>query len=372
MRMYGVKGQWAGALNVGGVDIPVDIHQYFQEITIRSHIHMDLPSLTLNFLDIGGFMVNKINIRDGMEVTVAMGDGMSSAPMPATFLMTGGPQVAPGTGADQVQQKALLAKPSWPRKIWDQSMEGTTDAVIRRIASEAGMRVEADTAQDAQKWLPNNRPLAQYARFLASRAWFGEMSAPIQGIREDGTYLYKDIDKLIKSPGIATIGMQRGMIPYLEHMFTSKAKVYNSVRGYGSTSILDDGSGVIKEFGQIAASLLSGFGGIGGVWASAVGTLGTRVEWSPIDSGNVHKNYHQAKHHNPRIKGLYGEDVKIILDRESGVDLLQMVNFQPFDKHTGGVISAYAGNYMVTGKVRTLKKQRYYECLTLTSQSSNV
>lgn len=371
MSVYGVAGQWMGSMSIDGRTVVVDTRQIFQEITVRSSIHMDLPSLTFVANDFGSELIDKIKVCDGMLCQVSMSDGSAPGPV-REFIFKGGPVTQPGPSADIVTMRGVLNKPKWGKQIWSKAVKGTSDEVITQMAQAAGLKPLVDKARDAMVWLPKNISISEYARFLGQRAWFGEKSAPIQGIRPDGTYLFHDLEKLFNnssSKGRA-IGMRRGDIPYRQHSIVSKGSVANSARGYGSTSVFDPGTGKIEEFGKTMASFLNGgLGAIGKSWQDAVGALGARVEFAPIDSGNAHPRYHQARHQNARVRGTYSEDVHVMLDRESGYEILEKVEFHPFDRY-GQPIEAYTGEYLVTNKVQSLREQKYIEKLTLTTNST--
>ena len=99
----------------------------------------------------------------------------------------------------------------------------------------------------------------------------------------------------------------------------------------------------------------------------ALGEFGSRIDFLPLDTGNVHKKWLDAQHQNTRIASTFAFDVNILTDRPSHVDLLDLVSFNPVDPVTGQPASNVVGDYIVTAINKTIHGSRYWEKLTITS-----
>lgn len=365
--MQGVEGQWNGQLLLNGKEVPLHMSSLVQLVEINS-IHQHLPSLSVTFKDMDDHFLASLGIRDGSEVELTLGDGGFGQTPAMRFNTQGDLQIRGGFGGNTISFNAVLDNIQWLRQIVSGAVKGTSGDAISRVAAMAGLRPEIHPTSDLMVWLPNNKPLASYARHVMERGWASATSCMLLGVSDDMSVRYFDLDKLISSSASQIFGLDG--LPILQYMVNSKSQLYNNVAGYGSTSTNLSPEGIFKELTKIDVTMLSENLAASARNIGLIGASGGRIEPRALDVGNVHKMWNEAMHQNRRIRSLYAHDVQILIDRVSGVKLLDMVDVV-LPGYDGGRLTMESGSYIVSAFTRMLSGNRYLEKLTLTAQSSN-
>lgn len=366
--MAGLDGSWMAEIAINGKTVP--LHQnMFSEINIRSNTQYKLPSFSMNFLDHEGFILKNFDIADGVPVNITVGDGRGGG-MSGEFVIMGGlPDLTKTATGVTFSLSGVLNKVNYMRKVADKHFKSTSSEAISEIAKSVGLDFEGDSTSDKQVWLPNRLPLDQYAKFLSERGWRSDTSCMLLAVNDLGKLIYKDVDTIIKG-GAKGLMSNKGGFPILSARVASKSGFYNNQRGYGSTSIIEDIDGVVREINKVALTRLSSFMNMGKSIVEGLGDLGGRIDLNPINAGNVHEKYFDAIHQNRRIKSAYGEDIQTLTNTSTGFSLLDLVAFD----QSGGMdfgMAKYAGDFLLTGKVITIRNGSYFEKLQLTTQGQN-
>lgn len=366
--MQGVEGQWNGQVILGGREVPLHPKSLLN-LTIFNSIHQQLPSLQLAFKDDGARFVGGLGVKDGDKIEVILGDGGNSDTPSMTFNVQGDVKIKGTHSAEQIELSAVLDNVEWLRKIVTGATKGPSTAAIAKVAGMAGLSFEGDSTSDAMTWLPNNKPLAAYARHVMERGWASATSCMLLGVSDDGSLRYKDLDKIVSGGVAQNFGLNG--IPVLQALVASKSDLYNNITGYGSTSTNFDAEGIFKELNKISMTLLSSNIAAGLNNVAAIGDLGGRIFSRALDIGNVHKKWSDALHQNQRIRAQFSHDVHVLIDRVSGVKLLDLAGLELASKADGSTMASQTGSYVVSGFVRLLAGNRYLEKVTLTTQSTN-
>lgn len=368
----GVTGQWESSLSINGQPIAVNM-THFREISIRAGLHRSLPTFSIKVRDAAAEIMSRAGIRDGSPVELMVGDG-NGKNFKGNFKIIGGPQQlkhAPG-GVVLAFNGVFDAVP-WMRKVTTDWKEGLSGDMIKFLAGQAGLRTEIDPTNDKQVWLPNRRPLVEYARKVADHGWASNSSCMLMCINEKGVLKYKNLERLIAG------GIQKrfGRSANIDHLVTQvlindKSGAYNQSGAYGSTSTGEKLPGIVYELNKILGIRMANVMNFSSLLSTAMGRFGGRVDFNPIDSGNTHKKYHEAAHQNRRIKSMFGLDAHILVPGFTGTDLLSLVNWDAMSPavDAGYTIPGYSGNYLVTNKVMTIRGNQYVEKLTLTTNGT--
>jgi hypothetical protein len=365
--MQGVEGQWSGEMIIGGYEIPLN-PSVLTEFNIFNSIHQNLPSLSATFKDDGAVMIGKLGISDGTDITVRVGDGKNGDSGTMIFKVVGDVQSKAGYSSEIISLNAVLDNIPYMRKIITGSVKGSSGDAISKAASMANLSVDLDSTNDSMVWLPNNKPLAAFVKHVAERGWASDSSCMLTAVTDEAVLRYKDLDSIIR--GGASVQYGADGIDVLQYEITSKSHVANNIAGYGSTSVNLQGDGKFKELSKVAMRLLGNNTAAGVAIVESLGSLGGRIETRALDAGNTHEKWAEAQHQNRRIKSNFAFDVNILIDTLTAESkLLNMGDLKIYSKATENILDSVTGSYIVTSKVRTLTNNRYFEKLTLTSQS---
>lgn len=368
--MSGVKGSWEARLSIAGKDVLVT-PAAFPSIEVRASIHASLPSFSISVNDANGYIIDNYDMVDGAPVQIYLGDGRGNG-QSYSMVMQGGPKdlITNGAGATY-GLSGVMDNTDWLRKIYDKPTNGTSADVLKQMAEMVGLQFEGDGTSDGMVWLPNLMPFSQYSRFVTQRGYASASSIMMQAITETGKLLYKDVDKIIASGPAITFSNHGNGHPFMRTELDSKAGAYNNNRGYGSSTVIEQLDGTVKELNKIVSTKLSNFLNVGGGIASKLGALGGRVEFMPMNGGNTHAKWEEAIHQNRRGKALFAQDIGVYTDVFSGLELLKLAEYVP--NPGGATLKAYAGKYVSTAKVLgfyggNASSGRYVEKQVLTSQ----
>lgn len=365
--MQGVEGQWHGQVIAGGREIPLHPKSLLQLIIFNT-IHQHLPSMRVSFKDDGARFVANLGLRDGDRVEVILGDGGAGQTPTMHFNILGDLKIKGAHSAEQVEFSAVLDHVEWLRKIVTGAVQGPSGAAIQRVASMANLIAQIHPTGDIMTWLPNNKPLAAFARHVMDRGWASATSCMLMGVSDNSVLRYFNLDQLIGSGSSQEFGING--IPILQYLVASKSELYNNIAGYGSTSTNITIEGIFKELNKTGMRLLSNKLSAGARNIAAIGDLGGRIMARALDTGNVHEKWAEAQHQNVRIASQFAHDVHVLIDRVSGVQLLDMVDIALASKTDGSPLASQNGSYVVSSFVRMLAGNRYLEKITGTSQSA--
>lgn len=367
-NMYGVEGQWNGLLVAAGREVPLH-PKSLMEFYIFNTIHQNLPSLRVTFKDDAARFLAGQGLSDGAPVQVIMGDGGTGEVGVMNFTMLGDTRITGTHSAEQVTFSAVLDHLPWMRQIVKGEVTGTSGDAIKRVAGMAGLKTEIHSTADVMTWLPNNKPLVNYARHVMERGWASAQSCMMMSVSDSGLLRYFDIDRIGQGSSSKLFGL--GGHPILSYEIDGKADLYNNAAGYGGTSTNLTPEGIFKELTQISVRMLSNNLAASARNIASVGAAGGRIMQRALDVGNVHKMFNEAQHQNQRIRNLYSHDVNILTDKVSGVELQDLVQLNLTMHGSGEPYQGQSGSYIVTAYTRLFAANRYFEKITLTSQGTN-
>jgi len=363
--MQGVEGQWNGELKFDGRSISLHPRSLTKLFVINT-IHQHLPSIQLGFKDDTAADVASMGLGDSSKLQLTLGDGTSDE-MSATFTLIGDLRIEGDYSAEHVDVSGVLDHLPWMRKIVSGHTEGTSSDAIAKVAGEAGLQFESHQTSDKQIWLPNNRPLASFARHVMERGWASASSCMMLAVSDSSTCRYFDVDQIQSSGKLFGVDGH----PILKFQINGKADVYNNSVGYGATSTNFKPDGEFNKFTKVAVKMLSSNLSAGAANIAAIGEAGGRILSRALDTGNVHEKWNEAQHQNQRIRSMYSHDVHILSDKLSGVELLDKVQLNLLTHGGGQPMASHNGEYIVSAYTRGLAANRYIEKITLTSQGTN-
>lgn len=366
---FGVKNQWNLALNIGGKDFPADTSNV-QQLLWYENIHQNLPTLNLTLVDKTGVFSNITAAGDGVKIEATIGDGEARGETSGVFSIQGPPQISHGSGYNVIKLNAVLDYVPYQRSIASGLLEGTSSQVIAQLASKVGLKFSGDDTADSMVWLPTNKTIASFIRHVSNHGWADAGSLMMAAITDQGKLLYKNVMQAKMSK--ETFGVAGNQdLQIIDWQASSNGMITNNNRGYGSTSFGFDIEGNVKELGKITFNMVSNILPIAAASVEAIGTLGGRLDSLIRSAGNTHEKYEEAAHQNQRLRALFSSDLNILTHAHTATELLQSAFASPIDWSTGKPNAALTGNYILSGRTKTITRSRYEERLVLTGMGGN-
>ena len=366
MTVYGVQDAYEASLSIDGLDLVVS-KTAFKEITVRSGLHRDLPTIFIHFDDKGSLAVRHIGTADGKSAQVYLNDGRNGVGYSGTFVLMGGAKCTISPHGIDAQYSGVLDAVPWMRKVSDAHFKGTSAEMMAMLGAQAGLGAVTSATSDFMTWLPNRRTLSQQARFVAERGYAGPTSCMIMAVTGNKTLLYRNVEDIMNGGSSKLFDHAGKGIRVWQFEVASKAGAYNHSAAYGASTMGDKITGEFLELGKTALAQFSNLG-VSSALAGQTGKYGGRISPFPVNPGNVFEKYIDAQHQNRRIKSTYSNDIHIMTDTASGVELMDKVTYLCADPMTLDTLEVFSGEFMITNKVITLRDGRYYEKLTLTNQ----
>jgi hypothetical protein len=233
-----------------------------------------------------------------------------------------------------------------------------------------------DACNDSQVWTFDNIPFHEAARRISERGHISDMSCMQLGLDLDGTLFYKNVSQmgtpttLLVYPG----GSKQGH-PIVSYKPRSLAGSKNQQSGYRKTRIEQDlfNSDIWKTHKTVAFQKNEpGSLQVDNTVRNKL--VQSRVEYAPIDVGNVHETYEQALYQNRRISSLFNVGLDVLAMAPTTVRLFDTVSmlFNINSPEVATNIKQYNGEFLVSSRVVCLQGQEVTEKLELTRRTLNV
>lgn len=366
----GVSSQWLLDLAVGGETLNAN-PTTLPEFQIIQNIHQHLPSIKFTYQDASGSTMNLASIADGTPITIGSLGLPEDFYTGLKFVALGMPKMQALANSVAVTVSGVLNNPGYLRSVVDKFYEGNSSDVLSQMVSEIGLIPDVDITNDLMTWLPIQKTVASMARHISAHGWASAASCMLTAVTDGGVFRYKNLENIISGGSQKTFSSFGDGIQILDWSADPKTAFANAVSGYGATSVRNMPDGTLQELKDVSVTLLSQFLPMATDIMDTLSDFGARINFLPLDTGNVHEKWLDAKHQNTRIASTFAFDVNVLIDQPSHVNLLDLVSFSPVDPVTGQPATNIVGDYIVTAINKSIKGQRYYEKLTFTSNGTN-
>jgi hypothetical protein len=364
---FKLNDQYSTELKINDVPFPIT-GSTFESIYLIENVVMLLPSIHMTLRDPTGIFSDKFFIGDGSKISLTISRTENEESKAIEYLIKGSPLTKPGRGMMVNKVYGTINKPKYLYEVPKKSIIGTSSEAIQKIASACDMEFEVDPTNDSMTWLPTQKPYGQWAHKIADHGWIDDTGCTTLAVNENGKLLYKNIDKVIQQePKFKlTTNEIEDTIMVSEYKIQNRSIELNSLLGYGAKIVQDKFTGDLVENNKNEFTRLSSNLEMSEETKEKI--THTRVITLPFDVGNTHKNYSKAFHQNRRVRALYAIDIRILIQKFSGVGLYDVVSLEIIDPVTHEVNTAFSAKYVVTAKTRIISGSRYSEMLTLTTQ----
>ncbi len=363
------------ALNVGGIEIPIDPNLYTYIAIIENTKNL-LPTLQMGLYDAAGVSQSTPLFLAGGPLTLTFGtDDKTTPPKVYNFLLFDVPKLQPTFKGPYVEITAYYNAPQYFRSIVSKSYKGNSSEVISEIGQQCNLSTQCDSTNDSQVWLPNNRPLGQFARNVCEHGYKSSTSCMELAVTESGgtfNLKYRDIVAAHAEGPKASFqnsGITKGNNHFtFEHSLSSSAGTANYISGLGSNTLQSSFIGDFNQFSQVASSLLGGGAStISSGLQSLVGNVGNFFH--PMDTQNVHDKYAESYNQNIRLKASFAIDLDVVVEEQTDLAIFDSVtvDMKNFQNTNSPVV--YNGQYIVSAKTTYLTGTTFRQMLTLTTNS---
>jgi hypothetical protein len=371
-----VAGQVLVKFAVDGKELPLGIGS-FLHLSIIENITNKLPTLKFVFNDPNNLLHDVATLTDSSKVTVVLhsDNGFDQGqPYEITFRIIGTKLTIKGarllyTASGVYDSSKYLAG------LVKKSYKGTSSKVIGQLAGECGLKPQtAESVSDSMSWLPNRITYSDFVHSVCDHGYASDKSIMSVGITDRGNLVYKNLETLAKASPVRLVRsgspdqVIEGFLPCIGFEVTNLSGMNNFLYNYGLKLVQEKMEGTAEQFADYAASLItSSFLSMSSSIKDAVGGA-VRSEYLPHDMGNQHKNYYKAEYQNRRGRQLFSNRIEFKTANSSGLQLYDLVYFEPILPTSNVVSRLLTGKYIVTAKNRYLAGNQYFEKIQIASQ----
>lgn len=376
--MTEVKGQYFFDIIIDEKPIAAT-SSHIVDMIVSENVLQFLPVYRLRMKDSSGGSFDQQPIYDGCPVKVTMGvDSQQSTDAQEINLRASGvPKIEAGKTEPIFKSIGYLNYPKYLFKVPNESLGFVhSSQAITSIAEKCGLNPIVDNTSDQQRWISMQKSYGRWASYIQDHGYINDSSCMVLCVRSNGDLLYKNLTQIIQGQPKVTLYFgqkpetQNDVFEVLEYDITSNAGTSNLMSGYGLRVTQERLDGSFDEHSNVNATRLSNHMEINREIKDSVENA--RTIPAVIDSGNTHPNYIKAFHQNKRIKQTFSNHVSLMVDRDTNLQLLDLVEFQGISFGSYEVNPTYSGVYVVTAKTRVIGvNNRYFEKLLLSSTGRN-
>ncbi len=359
--MMEIKTGIALGVSIDGTDYPFEKNG-FQKLTMVSNKRMSTATCELVFSDLTGIINKDITLADGVTLVIKLGrdsDSYDTYSYRVYNYTRGSHRSAP-----MYTVYGYFNAPKWFLGSWKKPIEGTSSAAVSKIATDCGLRIDADQTNDDMLWLPGNERSCQFVRSIAERGYLDSKSCMSIGMTLDGIYKYKNLTTLPTTGRLFAWGHLPDSVNVVDAHYITASGYGNAIGGYRHSvrpQLLREAADRLEnvEVQRKTQSFLQN--------AEVKQLLATgRIDFGDVDCGNVHKYWDKARYQNIRTAMMYGMGIELMTDQRTplDLDLFSPVTYKPLEPPGNGSIEnieQYASVYYITAKAIYLEQANYFE-----------
>lgn len=354
--MLGVKNQWFVILDAGSQKDIIDTWSV-SKITIIEESGLALPTFRLEFSTMDQAVADSI-LNEGTTLTLRFGKDVSEGPHYTCQIAPTNVAAIPEMGAlthYHIKLEGILSKNEFIANQQIRILPGTSSAIVQRIGSESGLKVEADATADQMNWIQYDITNQQFCNEMILHGYINNESSMVSGITRDARLLYKDLTKIKKSatPKFKlAAGQVFGDNEVGNFSLHSHSGILNVWAGYNRS--IRETDQIFKRDGvQIPSpkqrAILSNYFNI-----SSEKDYHREFEIDFFDQDNVHKKYNQAKAQN--LVGMANNSLVTtkctIIDRFLDVHLFDIVEVNVQKIIEKSSIGSYMSGLYVVSRIQ--------------------
>lgn len=359
---------------INGVEIPVGLSS-FKEISMICNIQNKLPTLHFVIEDATNVIHDQAQLGDGATIDVVLHSdyGFDQGKIEQVTFIASGTEMELTGASLTFTASGIFKAVEYLGKTAEKPIKGTSSDVISQLAQQGGLTANSsESTSDSQVWRPLRQTISEFAHHVCDHGYSGDSSIMSMGVTFGGQLIYKDIQKLAtqSSNTVVMTGspdmITQGIIPCTGFKAVSIAGLANFTQNYGVKLVQEKLDGTAQDFSSYAATFFSSFMNINSGIKNLVGAV--RSEYLPHEMKNVHDKFYDAEYQNRRGRSLFTNKIIFTTANSSGLELYDVVYFQPILPTNNQVSDMLSGNYIVTAKKKYLAQGKYFESIEINSQ----
>lgn len=274
-----------------------------------------------------------------------------------------------------VEIVGILNAPDYITKSARESYKGTSESVLKQVASKCGLRftgpssIDGRAPNDSQTWLNVCSNRAKFMMEVTRHGWIDDHSGLSSAVTSYGELRYRDLIALINTPiDRVQFVFSHNSLPsssddkkksYIvkEARDRSSAGVMSAWQNYGSTRAQNMLEGEHEISKELQVKMPGNYLPINKSVADQVDR--SRIEYAPLDCGNVHKKYEIAKYQNIKLNALFSEKMSLLVDVVTEVELYDVVVYRQEDADLRQPVKN-TDIYIVVGKTLVVSGGAFY------------
>jgi hypothetical protein len=331
-------------------------------------VRLYVPMMTLRFQDVAKFFARNDILEDGTTVTVSLSVQQKKIIYPFR-LFSHKSQMVNGT-TTYILYCYLDVPRYWTESI-NTPLNSTASTALQTLCSQCNMTYDGITTNDQQIWIPQNKRRAEFARDIVRHCYIDATSCIQMGVTIDKKMRVlniSDFSKLGVQQSFSNVESSEQAI-ITDFSMLNKSGFYNATTGYKHEqvrqSFLNTTDNVVRDLTVKKNSRYLSMSA-----TIAQGVVQNKVSFAPIDVGNVHDNYEQARYQNERLSNLFTYGVEFVTPRIVNANIMDVVSCDL--SHPGATsVTSISGKYMVTSKVVYIENMNFYQKVEAFRQGTN-
>jgi hypothetical protein len=335
----------------------------FKKLTLVSNKRMSVPTFEFVFADLTDKINKEITLADGVPIEFHVGRSVDK--FDVYKMRVYNYKRDPHQTIPFYTVYGYLDVPKWFLQSWKLAIEDVGSAVIEAVAGECGLEPEVDATNDFMIWLPNRRRACMFAKHIAEHAYLDDSSAFVMGVTLDKKLKLKNLTTLPSSGETFAPGNQPNTANVVDNRYLTGSGYGNSIGGYAHKvwpQLLTMEAEPIEELALTRKTQHLQLN----VELKDMLTDNGRLDFGPINAGNVHIFWDQARYQNYRTAMMYGMGVELLIDQRTpfDYDLFTPFNYEAYDPPSTGeaqIADQFRSLYYVTAKAVYITEGNYYE-----------
>lgn len=372
---YEIKDKLFLDIQFDGASIKLDSLNAVDFLHMSCSTRIAIPMLHMRLRDTAQTLLNKKSLHSGSPITILLRSGKESNPIKKYEFVLNSWGEKRSNGAMVYELDAYFNVPLYWNASSFKNFKGTSTNTIAEIAKACQIKnFVGDSCTDDQMWSFDNVPWHEAARRISERGFISETSCMQLGLDLDGSLFYKDVSKMgnvaqmFVYPGGSGSGYP--VVSYKPKSFPGSS---NQQSGYQKSRIEQDlfSESLFKQHQKVAVTKNeSGSMQVDNTIKNKV--TQSRVEFCPIDVGNVSETYERALYQNRRVAALFNTGLDILVPASCGVKIFDTVSIVfNVNKEVAANVKQYEKEYLVSSRAICVLGSEVVEKLELTRRTLN-
>lgn len=342
--MISIKGRIYIDITIDGRPLPYSPN-LVDRITMTEGGAAMSPAIEIMFNDYSGMLNRELALTDGNEILITVGKSPEDIKTISRQYRLFGMRSITTAFGPRIQAVGLYDAPGYLTGTAREAYKGSTGDVLKQVAEKCKLCYDGPedfngkTMNDTQVWRNVCKSRAVFVQEITRHAYLNESSTMTAMLTSLGKLMYRNLSDVIETP---IDKIQRVFVHNIDQAFIkennltayevrearsrSTAGLMNTWQNYGSTRVEHSLSGESAVHDKVDVSTSSEYLPINDTVKKTVER--TRIEYTPLDSGNTHKNYQKAMYQNLKLMGLFCEYVSLLTLDVTDVQLLDPVLYR--------------------------------------------